>query len=470
MTSTSSTPPSDPADQSSAPRTWRDIPPAPPLGSTLPPPLAGNPFDLDPEPRSRKRPVGVVVAAIVVLLALVFGGFAAVGGDSANDTSGVTDTAGSTPLNSTKTDSVPATTPEEDGNSSSPAAGTPESVAKVVGPAVVQIDDGAGGIGSGVIYDAAGLVLTAHHVVERVDTVSVVLADGTKLDGRIVGRQPARDLAIVAVTATKELTAAELGGGELAIGQPVVALGSPFGYQASVTSGIISGLNRQLTIGQMTLTGLIQTDAAINPGNSGGPLIDARNRVIGINTAIATTSGGSNGVGFAVPVSDAEDLMKRVTDDGGAKAPTVPAPEGAMTTPDFGFDFQLPDSLGDLFGDLFDQLGPGEGGTEQSPLPNTQAQDSSIVELGPLPRGWTASNDMSFLSNGQGVQNITLAGPSGQIIITATKGPSADSAAKQYSGTGEVRTFEPDVTVIVEGVGNVSASDLKAVADGITVK
>jgi hypothetical protein len=101
---------------------------------------------------------------------------------------------------------------------------------------------------------------------------------------------------------------------------------------------------------------------------------------------------------------------------------------------------------------------------------NTQAQDSSIVELGPLPRGWTASNDMSFLSNGQGVQNITLAGPSGQIIITATKGPSADSAAKQYSGTGEVRTFEPDVTVIVEGVGNVSASDLKAVADGITVK
>ena len=463
-----STPPPLPPDQPATPapqaRTWKDIPPAPPLGSTLPPPpVAGSPFDLgagEGAPR-RRRSKTLVVVAVVVLLALVFGGFASLSGgdDSRADTPAV--------------DSVPTTDQVEapdTADQSTAAPGTPESVAKAVGPAVVQIDDRAGGIGSGVIYDEAGLVLTAHHVVERVESLTVVLDDGTKLEGRVVGRQPARDLAIVAVSGGANLVAATLGGGDLAIGQPVVALGSPFGYQASVTSGIISGLNRQLTIGQTTLTGLIQTDAAINPGNSGGPLIDTKNRVIGINTAIASTSGGSNGVGFAVPVTDAEDLMNDVKEGGGTEAPSVPAPEGSSTLPDLGFDFTLPDSLGDLFGDLFDELLPGQEGTPRQPAPGMAPADSSIIEIDPLPEGWSTFNDMSFLSNGEGVQNIVLVGPDGQITVTATKGATANDVAEQYSGNGEVRRFGSDLTVVVEGLGNVSADDVKAVADAVSPK
>jgi S1-C subfamily serine protease len=451
------------------PRTWKDLPPAPPLGSTLPPPVAGSPFDSGAgadEPSPRKRSKTVIVVAVVVLLALVFGGFASLtGGDDSQadsptrDSVSTNDTAGDS-------DSSTGSTPDQ----SAAAAGTPESVAKAVGPAVVQIDDRSGGIGSGVIYDESGLVLTAHHVVERVESLTVVLNDGTKLDGRVVGRQPARDLAVVAVSGGTDLVSAELGGGDLAIGQPVVALGSPFGYQASVTSGIISGLNRQLTIGQTTLTGLIQTDAAINPGNSGGPLIDTKNRVIGINTAIASTSGGSNGVGFAVPVTDAQDLMNEVKDNGGAQAPSIPAPQGSTGLPDLGFDFTIPDSLGDLFGDLFDELLPGQEGPNQGqgqPAPKTAPADTSIVTIDPLPDGWSKFNDMSFLSNGEGVQNIVLVGPDGQITVTATKGSTAADAAKQYSGAGEVRRFDPDLTVVVEGLGNVADKDLKAVADAI---
>jgi putative serine protease PepD len=462
-----STPPPLPPDRPSSvpnpPRTWKDLPPAPPLGSALPPPVAGSPFDSGAdEPSPRKRSKAVVVVAVVVLLALVFGGFASLTGG--NDSQADSPTRDSVATNDTTGESESSTgsTPDQ----STGAAGTPESVARAVGPAVVQIDDRSGGIGSGIIYDESGLVLTAHHVVERVESLTVVLNDGTKLDGRVVARQPARDLAVVAVSGGTDLTVAELGGGDLAIGQPVVALGSPFGYQASVTSGIISGLNRQLTIGQTTLTGLIQTDAAINPGNSGGPLIDTRNRVIGINTAIASTSGGSNGVGFAVPVTDAQDLMNEVREKGGAQAPSVPAPQGSTGLPDLGFDFTIPDSLGDLFGDLFDELLPGQEGQTQ-PAPKAAPADTSIITIEPLPSGWSKFNDMSFLSNGEGVQNIVLVGPDGQITVTATKGATADDAAKQYSGTGEVRRFDPDLTVVVEGLGNVAAKDLKAVADAI---
>jgi S1-C subfamily serine protease len=465
-----STPPPLPPDSPSAlpnpPRTWKDLPPTPPLGSTLPPPAVGSPFGSGvDEPSPRKRSKAVIVVAVLVLLALVFGGFSSlIGGDDSQADSPSVD---STQPNDPVSDPDGSSGSSQDQSSAVP--GTPESVAKAVGPAVVQIDDRSGGIGSGVIYDASGLVLTAHHVVERVESLTVVLDDGTKLEGRVVGRQPARDLAVVAVSDGIDLVAAKLGGGDLAIGQPVVALGSPFGYQASVTSGIISGLNRQLTIGRTTLTGLIQTDAAINPGNSGGPLIDTRNRVIGINTAIASTSGGSNGVGFAVPVTDAQDLMNDVKNDGGTQAPSLPAPEGSNALPDLGFDFTIPDSLGDLFGDLFDQLLPGQEGQRQ-PAPNMAPADSSIIEIDPIPAGWSKFNDMSFLSNGEGVQNIVLVGPEGQITVTATKGATAANVAKQYSGKGEVRKFDPDVTVIVEGLGNVPAKDVQAVADAIALK
>lgn len=419
------------------------------------------------EPERRSRPsLRTRIVAIVGVVALAAGTTAAFW---PRDTSSGSDQVTTTTV--TVEQATATTVPSTSGSVAPGVAGSPESIAKAVGPAVVQIDDN-GSIGSGVIYDASGLIVTAHHVVERASTVTVVLADGTKLEGRIVGRQPARDLAIVAVSPTAALTAAEFGDtSNLAIGQPVVALGSPFGFQASVTSGIISGLNRQLKVANLTLTGLIQTDAAINPGNSGGPLINSANGVIGINTAIASTSGGSNGVGFAVPVNDAKDLQEKVKAAGGAKAPTVAAPEQENNAIP-GFDFQMPDSLNDLFGDLFKQFETpgGDAGNGQ----NAPQQQTGFLSVEPLPNGWNQVGDSSFLNetpNGkEGLHSITLIGPDGQINIAGTKGPTSDQVAKQYKGTGLVRQLGDDVTVVIEGFGNVSEKDLKAIADAVKEK
>jgi hypothetical protein len=242
-------------------------------------------------------------------------------------------------------------------------AGSPASVASALGPAVVQIDVD-GGIGSGVIYDTSGLILTAHHVVASSDEVVVRTADGRKLTGRVVARAPERDLAVVSVDRADRLVAAPIAEpGSVEVGETAIALGSPFGYQASVTAGIISGLDRELETPVGLLSGLIQTDAPINPGNSGGPLADAEARVIGINTAIASMSGGNDGVGFAIPVEDFTTVLDQVKANGGADAPTVPAPEGSKNLFDSipGLDKIIPNLdqlLQNMFGsaDIPDEL------------------------------------------------------------------------------------------------------------------
>ena len=464
--------PQDSPNEEPRSRTWRDIPPAPPLGSPLPPPSHTNgatTYEPVAPQRSRKKPVGIVAAAVLLIVGILV--FAAQGGTSSSDAEKVTSTTSEVSKGSS---TVPGSTVAP--GSSSPsvgAAGSPQAIAQAVGPAVVQIDDN-GSIGSGVIYNKSGLILTAHHVVANSSTVTVVFADGTKVEGRVVGRQPARDLAIVAVASEKELTAAQLADtSTLAIGQPVVALGSPFGYQASVTSGIISGLNRQLKITNLTLTGLIQTDAAINPGNSGGPLIDASNKVIGINTAIATASGGSNGVGFAVPVNDAKELQEKVEAAGGAKAPTIEAPESSSSQIP-GFDFQMPDSLNDLFGDLFKEFNnPDADGGMGNNGGNTQ-ENTGFLEVDPMPSGWAKMGDSSFLNttpNGEeGVHSLTLIGPSGQVNVSGTKGARSSQVAEQYKGNGIVRKIGDDITVVVESFGDVPSKDLKTIADAVKEK
>ena len=413
--------------------------------------------------------MGIIAGAVLLVVAILV--VAAQGGSNSTVADEVTSTTSEV---SKGTSTVPGSTVAP--GSSSPsvgAAGSPQAIAQAVGPAVVQIDD-KGSIGSGVIYNKSGLILTAHHVVANSATVTVVFADGTKVEGRVVGRQPARDLAVVAVTSQKELTAAQLADtANLAIGQPVVALGSPFGYQASVTSGIISGLNRQLKLTNLTLTGLIQTDAAINPGNSGGPLIDESNKVIGINTAIATASGGSNGVGFAVPVNDAKELQEKVEAAGGAKAPTIEAPEPSSSEIP-GFDFQMPDSLNDLFGDLFKEFNnPDADGGMGNNGGNTQ-ENTGFLEVDPMPSGWSKMGDSSFLNNTpngeEGVHSLTLIGPSGQVNVSGTKGSRSSQVAEQYKGNGIVRKIGKDITVVVEGFGDVSNKDLKTIADAVKEK
>ncbi|MHB8893027.1 MAG: S1C family serine protease [Candidatus Limnocylindrales bacterium] len=190
-----------------------------------------------------------------------------------------------------------------------------------VGPAVVKItvagqsSDPFGnlpteGIGSGLIYDASGWILTNRHVVSGADTLVVELKDGRRFDGRVYGIDTLTDLAIVKVDAAG-LPTAPIGKSDgLKIGQLVVAIGSPLGtYSFSVTSGIVSGKGRDIQVDDGTrISNLIQTDAAINPGNSGGPLVDAAGSVVGVNTAVATDS---SGIGFAIPIDIARPIMEQ---------------------------------------------------------------------------------------------------------------------------------------------------------------
>jgi serine protease Do len=194
-------------------------------------------------------------------------------------------------------------------------------VAAKASPAVVRIrvngsvDTSSGiipdtGVGSGVIYDAGGWILTNRHVVEGSDTLSVELNDGRVMRGTVYGIDTLTDLAIVRITGS-DLPVAQLGDSStLKVGQLVVAIGSPLGtYSNSVTSGIVSAKGRTIqTDGNQNLNNLIQTDAAINPGNSGGPLLDAGANVVGINTAIAADS---NGIGFAIPIDIARPIMEQ---------------------------------------------------------------------------------------------------------------------------------------------------------------
>ena len=193
-------------------------------------------------------------------------------------------------------------------------------VAAKAGPAVVRIvidgtDLGGGvipesGVGSGVIYDADGWILTNRHVVQGSGGLTVELEDGRQFEGRIYGVDTLTDLAIVKIEAS-DLPTASLGDSDaLKVGQLVVAIGSPLGtYSNSVTSGIVSAKGREITTDDgQRLTNLIQTDAAINPGNSGGPLLDAAGNVVGINTAIARDSAG---IGFAIPVDIAKPIMEQ---------------------------------------------------------------------------------------------------------------------------------------------------------------
>ena len=207
------------------------------------------------------------------------------------------------------------TAPKADG--SSVTLGTVESVepvaavAAALSPSVVQIER-ADGVGSGFVYDASGLILTAAHVVDGVSSVTVVLPDGERVDGTVIGADQGYDVAVVRIEADGLVAAPLALGSDLAVGQTAIALGSPFGLEGSVTSGVISAVGRNVAGSDGRVRTVIQTDAPINPGNSGGPLADREGRVIGINDFIFSPSGGNAGVGFATPIGIAHEVAARL--------------------------------------------------------------------------------------------------------------------------------------------------------------
>jgi serine protease Do len=170
-------------------------------------------------------------------------------------------------------------------------------------------------LGSGFIIDADGSILTNNHVVENAQKIVVKLSDDQEFEAKVVGRDAKTDIAIIKINAKTALTAASLGDSDhLDVGEWVVAIGNPFGLDSTVTSGIVSAKGRH--IGQGPYDNFIQTDASINPGNSGGPLINLRGEVIGINTAIFSRTGGNMGIGFAIPINLAKELLPQLRGKG----------------------------------------------------------------------------------------------------------------------------------------------------------
>ncbi|WP_226358581.1 S1C family serine protease [Pseudonocardia sp. ICBG601] len=281
---------------------------APAPGGPTPPPWAVGAPPAPPRPPGRGRR-GVVLVAAGLLIALVAG---ALGGLVGTRLAG--------------------------GSGGTAPAGSIEAVAEKVLPAVVQIrvDGGAGNVGdrgegSGMIVGNDGLILTNNHVVAPAaqgGTLRVVLQDGRSAIGSIVGQDPQSDIALVR-TDLPGLNTVELGDSDrVRVGQQVTAFGSPLGLGGSVTTGIVSAVDRAVGIpaesgapgASDTVLNAIQTDAAINPGNSGGPLVDADGRVVGINSAIATAGpgGGSIGVGFSIPINQARRIADQLRSGGKA--------------------------------------------------------------------------------------------------------------------------------------------------------
>src|SRR5438874_1044495 len=190
-------------------------------------------------------------------------------------------------------------------------------VADKLRPAVVNLRVGKGprgGSGSGVLFAPDGFLLTNHHVVRGHDTTRVRLSDGTELTGRVVGNDPWTDLAVVQADGEKFPYAVLGDSAKLKVGQLAVAIGSPLGFESTVTAGVISALGRTLrSVSGHLVDNVIQTDAALNPGNSGGPLVDTHGRVVGINTAVIQPA---QGICFAVPINTAKTILPQLLSHG----------------------------------------------------------------------------------------------------------------------------------------------------------
>lgn len=191
------------------------------------------------------------------------------------------------------------------------------------------------GLGSGVIYSKEGYIITNNHVAGTADEIIVTLFDGTEYTAELIGGDPNTDIAVVKINADRELKPASfISIDDIKVGELAIAIGSPFGLQQTVTTGVISAKGRDITLSadMIPMVNLIQTDAAINQGNSGGPLINSSGQVIGINTLIFSPSGGSAGIGFSIPSDTAVNIADQIINYGKAKIPYIGVEMGLNET------------------------------------------------------------------------------------------------------------------------------------------
>jgi serine protease Do len=296
------------------------------------------------------------------------------------------------------------------------------------------------GMGSGVIVTQDGYILTNNHVVENAEKVHVTLDDGREFDAKVVGTDPKTDIAVVKVEATGLPYIQLADSDKIEVGDVTLAIGNPFGVGQTVTSGIISATGRAAGIGGPDFyEDFIQTDAAINPGNSGGALIDAEGRLIGINTAILSRTGGNNGIGFAVPVNLARNVMEQLIENGRVVRGFLGVNIQTMT-PGLAKQFDLKDTKGALVSEV---------------TPNSPAEKAGVK-----------SGDVILEFNGKPVKdsrNLKLAVGS---TAPGTKAPVKvlrDGKAKELTVT--LKELPGDE---VASRDNKSAADTDAL-DGVTV-
>ena len=350
-------------------RSWRDLPPTPPLVWPTAPPFATAPVGAGASPmpaaRASRRPSRrLIVGATVLVAAIVLVGTGVLA--TGNNLGALLAATAAGP------DKAAALLPPND----EPLA---ETASRLL-PSVVQIEAG-GAVGSGFVAADGGLILTASHVVGRSESVTLTLQDGTSIAGTVVAADKSIDTAVIQADegAAADLKPLALGAlADVQVGEMTIAIGSPFGLSQTVTTGIVSALGRTVPTPMGELHDLIQTDAAINSGNSGGPLIDREGRAIGINTAIASASGGSDGIGFAVPVDQAAQILDKVKD--GTWKPEDNDPADTMDPLGGLFDqFLGPDAL-DGLGDLFG-LGPDGLQAPDDPSGGSEMADRMLREL-----------------------------------------------------------------------------------------
>jgi len=245
-------------------------------------------------------------------------------------------------------------------------------------------------LGSGVIVGAEGFILTNHHVIEGANEIEVALADGRKLPARVVGTDPDTDIAVLKVD-NKDLPSITFGQSEnLKVGDVVLAVGNPFGVGQTVTMGIVSALGRS-HLGINTFENFIQTDAAINPGNSGGALVDSSGNLVGVNSAIYSRSGGNLGIGFAIPVSIARQVLDQIIAAGSVTRGWIGV-EVQDLTPELAESFKLPDTNGTLIAGVLkngpaDRAGVKPGdilvGVESKPVTDSSSMLNLVAALQP---------------------------------------------------------------------------------------
>src|SRR5208283_4669197 len=238
-------------------------------------------------------------------------------------------------------------------------------------------------LGSGVIVDSSGYILTNNHVVKDADEIKIKLSDGREFKGKVIGTDPKTDIAVIKIDAD-HLPVVMMGDTDkMRVGQRVFAIGNPFGLNQTVTSGIISAMGRA-NVGIADYEDFIQTDAPINPGNSGGALINIRGELIGINTAIFSTSGGYQGIGFAIPSNMAKVVMKELITNGKVVRGWLGVSIQAVT-PDLAKEFGIKDDKGALVGDL----------VEDSPAEKAGIQRGDVI----IEYDGKAVSDPSILRN-----------------------------------------------------------------------